>query len=144
VQTIAGVRAFANAFGSAASHGPYLRGNIILTGPDVTELLNIATGKPGHAFDQIDDPPLYTAADCPRYQGMSGPNCGASAAAASASAIRVRGNEVGATGSAGSAEELAAVRSVAAQVTHLPPSQIPDLADLLLGPLLRGSVTVIQ
>jgi virulence factor Mce-like protein len=146
VQTIAGFRAFANAFGSAASSGPYLKGNIILTGPDVSKLLAISLGAPGHAFDQIDDPPLYRPQDCPRYQGMVGPNCGGSAGAASLSsrALTVDGNVGGATGSVGSQQELAAVRSAAASLTGVPAARIPDVADFMLGPLLRGSVTVIR
>jgi virulence factor Mce-like protein len=145
VQTIAGFRAFARAFGSASSSGPYIRTNIVLTGADVSELFPIITGAQGHAFDAIDDPPVYTSADCPRYQGMDGPNCGASAGTSGAHArvITTGTDYSGNVSSIGSRQEVFAVRSAASAMTGIPLTRIPEAVDLVLGPLLRGSPTVV-
>ncbi|MGN6608937.1 MAG: MCE family protein [Jatrophihabitans sp.] len=143
VDTIDGFRAFGQAFSSAASSGPYLKTNILLTGVDVAELFPIIAGGEGHAFDGIDDPPVYTGADCPRYGDRTGPNCGARAATARARVLTTGTSYGGTADSVGSRRELDAVRAAASALTGLPTASIPDAADLLLGPLLRGSATVI-
>jgi hypothetical protein len=51
----------------------------------------------------------------------------------------------GGASSVGSAREQAAVRAAAATITGLPVSQLSDATiDLLLGPLLRGSTTLVR
>ena len=146
VDTIAGFRAFATAFGSATADGPWLNAAVYLTGPNLAELMPLVAGKPSNALSRISDPPLYTSADCPRYAGLDGPNCGATAGTAGTSArVITTGLDYGGTSaSVGSRTEIFAVRNAAAAMTKLPESQIPDVVDLLLGPLLRGIPTVIR
>ena len=148
-QTILGFKVFADTFNGTLAQGPYLNANILLTGADFTQLLPTAAGKQGNVFHAIVNPPEYTAADCPRYDGASGPNCGAARAAA-ARVTRVQvfrtGHDFGGTStSIGSARESRAVRATASALTHVPVSQLPaGIVDVLLGPLLRGVPTLLQ
>lgn len=145
-QTIDGFKAFADTFATAASHGPYLKVNIILTGANLAMLFNVAAGQQGHVFDSVTDPVLYGPADCPRYPGLAGPNCGSAAAPSDASVQLLTtgpgGN--GTVGSVGSPAEVAAAQAAASQITGVPQDQIPPAVDLLMGPLLRGAVTVVR
>jgi phospholipid/cholesterol/gamma-HCH transport system substrate-binding protein len=145
--TIAGFRAFANTFNDTLANGPYLNANILLTGADFTELLPAAAGRKGNVFHAIVNPPEYTPADCPRYDGASGPNCGASASSRTSSPrVLTTGDNYGGTSSSiGSAAESDAVVAAASTITSTPESQLPaGVLDVLLGPLLRGTPTLVQ
>jgi phospholipid/cholesterol/gamma-HCH transport system substrate-binding protein len=144
--TINGFKQFATTFAQTMSSGPYVKANILLTGVNFAELFNAIVGGEGHVFDSVSDPPEYTAADCPRYAGADGPNCGSAAGPAGASArILTTGQDYGGTSSSiGSNQELFAVRSAASTIIGQPAASIPDVVDLLLGPLLRGTPTVIR
>jgi phospholipid/cholesterol/gamma-HCH transport system substrate-binding protein len=144
--TLKGFKQFADTFNKALAGGS-LKANLLLTGADFTELINVAAGQQGKVFQTIVNPPLYTSADCPRYDGASGPNCGAGAGANSAhTQLLTTGDEYGGTSSSvGSAKEARAVRAAASSLTKVPESHLHDATtDLLLGPLLRGSATVIR
>jgi virulence factor Mce-like protein len=146
--TIAGFKAFADTFNQTLSSGPYLKANLLLTGADFAQLVNVAAGQKGNVFHAIVDPKEYTSADCPRYDGASGPNCGAGAATTSATQGRVltTGTSYGGSStSVGSPKELAAVRAAAGTITGIPERNLVDATvDLLLGPILRGSATVVR
>jgi phospholipid/cholesterol/gamma-HCH transport system substrate-binding protein len=144
--TLKGFKQFADTFNKALAGGS-LKANLLLTGADFTELINVAAGQPGKVFQSIVDPTLYTPADCPRYDGASGPNCGAGAGTNSArTQLLTTGSGYGGTSSSvGSAKEVQAVRAAASSITRLPESRLNDATtDLLLGPLLRGTATVIR
>ena len=145
-ETISGFKAFADTFSKALAGGPYLKVDIVLTGVNLATIPALIAGQPGHTFDDVSDPPGYTAADCPRYPGDSGPDCPAAAAPADASARPIgTGTGYGGTASSiGSPREKAVVQSAAASIIGEPASQVPaDLADLLLGPLLRGRPAIL-
>jgi phospholipid/cholesterol/gamma-HCH transport system substrate-binding protein len=144
--TINGFKSFADTFSGALASGPYLKVNIILTGANLAALFNIAVGQQGTVFKSVSDPPGYTSAECPRYAGSSGPNCGGALAPSDASStILTTGSETGSPdATVGSSREVQVVRGAASAITGVPASQIPDFADLMIGPLLRGVPTVIQ
>jgi virulence factor Mce-like protein len=143
VETIEGFKAFADTFNATLARGPYLRANLLLTGADFTRLANVAGGAPGTVFHEIVNPKEYTSADCPRYAGASGPNC-----PTVSSAVRVlsTGSNYGGTSSSvGSVREVRVVRAAAGTITHVPPTALSgSVVDLLLGPLLRGTPTLLQ
>jgi virulence factor Mce-like protein len=146
IETLDGFKAFADTFNETLASGPYLRANLLLTGADFTRLLNVAGGQPGTVFHEIENPPQYTAADCPRYDGASGPNCGSGAASAAHVRVLSTGANYGGTSSSvGSDREIRAVRAAGASLTRLPGAQLSSgVLDLLLGPLLRGVPTLVQ
>jgi virulence factor Mce-like protein len=143
VDTIGGFKAFADTFNGTLAKGPYLRANLLLTGADFTRLVNVAGGAPGSVFHAIVNPKPYTAADCPRYAGASGPNCGSTTA--QLRALTTGTGYGGTSSSIGSASEIRAVRAAATTLTRLPDSELSgSVVDVLLGPLLRGVPTLVQ
>ncbi|HEV7207011.1 MAG TPA: MCE family protein [Jatrophihabitans sp.] len=143
--TIHGFKQFADTFDQTLTSGS-LKVNVLLTGADFAQLLPVAAGQKGTVFQAIVDPPLYTPADCPRYAGAIGPNCSGAGTNAAAERLLTSGLGYGGTsGAVGSAQEVRTIRAAAASITHLPAGQLHDATtDLLLGPLLRGSVTVVR
>jgi virulence factor Mce-like protein len=90
--------------------------------------------------------------DCPRYGSMAGPNCGAGSAqpaqsaADSSAATPLTASEVTSAGSAGvgpvgSAAEKRTLADILGPMLAAQgaPDTVPDIADLLVGPMLRGS-----
>lgn len=77
----------------------------------------------------------YTAADCPRYPGMNGPNCGNATPSSSQTRTTQPPEYGGSVGSVGSPEETNLLDDLL--------GDNGDIGDLLLGPLLRGSTVVI-
>lgn len=79
----------------------------------------------------LDRPYPYSPADCPRYPGLAGPNCGAPPPG-------------GPIGPVGSPPELDAMRQLAPLLPAPPaaPPPSPDVLGLLLGPVVRGSEVV--
>lgn len=81
----------------------------------------------------LDRPYPYTPADCPRYPGLAGKNCG-------------RGGSAGPIGPVGSPQELEMMRQLAPLLPPGPGPQTaapsPDVLGLLLGPMVRGSQVV--
>jgi ABC-type transporter Mla subunit MlaD len=146
-ETIAGFKTCADTFNQTLASGPYLKANLLLTGADFAQLVNVASGQKGNVFHAIVNPKEYTSADCPRYAGASGPNCGSSAATSSAGdRLLTTGTNYGGTDtSVGSPKEIAAVRAAASTITQLPERDLADATvDLLLGPILRGSATIVR
>ncbi len=143
-QTLNGFDNWSKAFTAAESHGPYLSfsGDIIIQGS--VQLVAAALGVPGSSElveqglgPEYFNPATYTAADCPTYQGESGPNCphaSASTAAAGASTSIPGGS--GANG----VMTTAATQKASVQVaTGLDKGKTPPSAavtTLLLQPLL--------
>ncbi len=82
----------------------------------------------------LDRPYPYTPADCPRYPGLAGKNCGAGSGSA------------GPIGPVGSPQELDAMRQLAPLLPPAPGPQTaapsPDVLGLMLGPMVRGSQVV--
>jgi virulence factor Mce-like protein len=148
IDTISGFRAFARTFNATLADGPYLNANLLLTGADFTQLTNTAAGGKGNVFHAIVNPPEYTPADCPRYDGADGANCPTGRAAAAAQHVRVMttGTNYGGTSSSvGSTREISAVSAAASTITRMPQANlVPAVVDLLLGPLLRGTPTILQ
>jgi phospholipid/cholesterol/gamma-HCH transport system substrate-binding protein len=141
--TIQGFKAFADTF-STVIHGSSARGTLTLTGANLAQLIPMLTNGTGHIFDASDNPPLYTSANCPRYGSMAGSNCsGAAGASASAQLLTSGSGFGGGVSSIGSASEQSTVTS-AGQLISGDSNLNPTVADLLLGPLLRGSVTVLR
>lgn len=82
----------------------------------------------------------YTAADCPRYPGLDGPNCGQPVPRERKSSARDDVPQLGgAVGPVGSRQELQTLDDVLGDDT------LGDngIAGVLLGPLLRGSTVVM-
>ncbi|PRX45418.1 virulence factor Mce-like protein [Prauserella shujinwangii] len=98
----------------------------------------------------LDDPYPYTAADCPRYPGMAGPNCGATTPQRDRQPEE-RPPEGGTAGPVGGPREqetmrrlaplLPDPRGTAGDTADQPPSA--DLLSLLLGPMVRGNRVVV-
>ena len=145
--TIAGFKAFADTFNQTLSSGPYLKANLLLTGADFAQLINVAAGQKGNVFHAIVNPPEYTTADCPHYDGAAGPNCGSGAGTNTARArLLTTGTGYGGTmTSVGSGRERQAIRAAASTITQIPQGDLSDAtADLLLGPMLRGTPTMVR
>jgi phospholipid/cholesterol/gamma-HCH transport system substrate-binding protein len=89
-QTLNGFDKWSKAFAAAESHGPYLSFSGDLTIQGSVQAVAAALGVPGSSQlveeglgPEFFNPPTYTAADCPTYQGESGPNCPHAAASSS-------------------------------------------------------------
>jgi phospholipid/cholesterol/gamma-HCH transport system substrate-binding protein len=142
-QVLNGFDKWSKAFAAAESHGPYLAfaGDIIVQGS--AQLVAAALGVPGS--DQLVEqglgaeffnPATYTAADCPTYQGESGPNCPHAAASGRASAASGPGAANGTNGVMTTSATQAASVEIATGLSggKAPPS--PAVATLLLQPVL--------
>lgn len=89
-----------------------------------------------------EEPHPYTAADCPRYPGLSGPNCG-TADVARSSATPIYGGTVGSVGSQTERTTLAEIMAGApdrASGTAEPSGAV----GVLLGPLVRGTQVIMR
>ncbi len=142
-QVLNGFDKWSKAFAAAESHGPYLSfaGDITIQGSAQT--VAAALGVPGS--DQLIEqglgpeyfnPATYTAADCPTYQGESGPNCSQAPAAARAAGGSGRG---GASGTDGVMTTTATQSASVKIATGLSGGKAPAsaaVATLLLQPVL--------
>jgi virulence factor Mce-like protein len=141
-QVLNGFDKWSKAFAEAESHGPYLSfaGDITIQGS--TQTVGAALGVPGS--DQLIEqglgpeffnPSTYTAADCPRYQGESGPNCPHASPAARATGQSGPGGADGTNGVMTTATQSASVKiATGLSGGKAPPS--PAVATLLLQPVL--------
>ncbi|MFL6241380.1 MAG: MCE family protein [Actinomycetes bacterium] len=73
-------------------------------------------------------------------QAANYPHPGVSAATVAANDAALRSSAYGDIGPVGSADENDIVNLVSAPMLNVPPQDVPSLADVLLGPLMRGSV----
>jgi virulence factor Mce-like protein len=91
----------------------------------------------------LNDAYPYTAADCPRYPGLAGPNCGA----APPPTHQTPPAPGGSSGSVGSPQEQQTLHQLVPLLPTNPGQQLNQvgqgLLDLLLGPLLRGSQVTV-
>jgi virulence factor Mce-like protein len=145
-RTVSGFKSFADAFSAALTSGPYLRVNVLATGVNTAALGPLLANQPTQVLAGITDPTLYTTAQCPRYEGASGPNCpsGTTPPTTDSPALRAaRAALEHASASADGTQEITALRTLVAAAAHVPADSVPDAVDLVLGPLLRGSATVI-
>ena len=143
-QTLQGLDGWAKTWVAAEAKGPYLTltaapivvknaADLALTalgGPDEARLLAGALG-PG-----VVDPPTYSAADCPRYGSLTGRNC--SGVNSTAAAVLTELGPV--TILPEPAQQQAAATIAAGLDDGVPPSS-PDVATLLLSPVLTHMVT---
>jgi phospholipid/cholesterol/gamma-HCH transport system substrate-binding protein len=123
-------------------HGGSSSVNVVISGINSAGLVPVLLGQKTEVVEKLVDPPTYTAAQCPRYPG-AGPNC-STAAARTATTYAITTAAGGNVGTAGSPQETAAVRAVASAITGIPPDQIPEATDLLIGSLLRNAATVVS
>jgi phospholipid/cholesterol/gamma-HCH transport system substrate-binding protein len=146
-QTIAGLQQFAKTFAEISSSGPYLNIDLVLTGVNFAQLLQVESGGTGHVFDAISDPPLYTNANCPHYDGASGPDCVSVTHGGKvvAQMIGTGASYGGTSSSVGSPSEVAVLAHADSLLTgkQTTPQQA-SIVDILLGPLLRGLPAVVR
>ncbi|NIJ12046.1 virulence factor Mce-like protein [Saccharomonospora amisosensis] len=115
--------------------------NLFLDGANRTFATGVFNIEAGLTLDQ---PYPYTAADCPRYPGMEGPNCGA--ARRPRPPLPLPG---GTAGPVGSELERSQLRELAPLLPGTGPRQSRqddsgDLLSLLLGPMVRGNRVVVR
>jgi virulence factor Mce-like protein len=143
--TLAGFRAFGATFNKVV-HGNAIRVNVLITGLDLATIPALVGGQEEPVL-KIRNPPEYTTADCPHYGAQAGPNCGGGSPDSRHERLLTTTDRSwgGSVGSVGSPAEQRIVRSAASTLTHLPKSRIdPVLTDLLLGPVLRGTPTIVS
>jgi len=111
-------------------------------GAAVVASLGGPTGRPAadQAFAAMLNPPTYSAADCPRYPGMAGPNCASASPADTSTPAATPGGNVGPVGSPA---EQRAVQLLLGQITGVPPAQVPGFTDIYVGPVLRGTTVLV-
>lgn len=81
----------------------------------------------------LEDPFPYTAADCPRYPGLDGPNCG-----------QTTGGTVGPVGSPAEESKLRQITGAPGPGPEAAQSEPgSDLLSMLFGPIVRGSEVTI-
>ncbi len=143
-ETLSGFDKWSKAFAAAESHGPYLSFSGDLTIQGSVQAVAAALGVPGSSQlveqglgPQFFNPPTYTAADCPTYQGESGPNCPRAVASAPAG---------GASGHVAGVMTTAATQRASVKIaTGLSGGKTPPsaaVATLLLQPVLLQLVKV--
>jgi phospholipid/cholesterol/gamma-HCH transport system substrate-binding protein len=143
-QVLNGFDKWSKAFAAAESHGPYLSfaGDITIQGS--AQAVAAALGVPGSdklveqgLGPEYFNPATYTAADCPTYQGESGPNCPQAAASARSTG---GSGQASSTSGAGGVMTTAATQAASVKIAtglsggKAPPS--PAVATLLLQPVL--------
>jgi phospholipid/cholesterol/gamma-HCH transport system substrate-binding protein len=138
-ELLSGLSKFSNAFLAAEANGPYLSVTATVDVKNPADLgIAILGGSPSTLIDAISaglgkqyvNPPLYTAADCPRFGSLS--NCGG--AKTGVEAAEFASNVLPA------ATETDAVGQIYQSVTGRPPAN-PTVSSLLLSPVLEGLVT---
>ncbi len=136
---LSGLDKFANAFLAATANGPYLSATATVNVINPADLgIAILGGSPSTLIDAISaglgsqyvNPPLYTAADCPRFGSLS--NCGGVTtgedAAGSVSDVLP------------ASAETQAVSQIYQSAAGRPPANA-SVSSLLLSPVLEGLVT---
>jgi virulence factor Mce-like protein len=134
-ELLTGLGKFADAFVAAESNGPYLSVSATVKVINPADLgIAILGGSPSTLIDAISaglgpqyvNPPLYTAADCPRFGSLS--NCGGVTTGKDADGVLP------------AATETEAVGQIYQSVAGRPPANAA-VSSLLLSPLLEGLVT---
>ena len=121
--------------------------NVLITGVDLAEVLG-RRRRAGRARPAHHRPAALHARRLPALRRRRpGPNCGAAGPNSRHERLLTTTgtNWGGDSASVGSRTEQRVVRSAASTITHLPAARIdPVLADLLLGPILRGTPTFVS
>ena len=140
--SITGFKSLADALNSTFHNGhPTI--NVIISGINSAGLVPVLLGQKTDVVDKLVDPTQYSAQQCPRYPGASGPNCPTGDSASSASAVVLSTSATGNVSSIGQPTEVAAVRAILSAATGMSAAQVPAAMDLLLGPMLHGTTTVV-
>lgn len=116
-----------------------LRANAYVAGINIAGILQTYLGKPSVVLASSADPPLYTAADCPRYPGAAGPNC----AVAQVGAVSTSASRQTPGSSVGGAQATEVATLLASKITGLKPGQITPGIGALLAPLLMGGTVIL-
>jgi ABC-type transporter Mla subunit MlaD len=89
-------------------------------------------------------PAAYTAADCPRYPGLSGPNCGNAVPKDGTLVMPPPGAQPsgGTSGPVGSGQEQNTIGALFPDLLDPTQTNTTGLLDLLAGPILRGTQVV--
>ena len=142
-QTLSGFDKWSKAFAAAESHGPYLSFAGAITIQGSVQAVAAALGVPGSSQlveqglgPEFFNPATYTAADCPTYQGESGPNCPHAAASAPADGGtgHTASNGVNGVMTTPATQQAAVKIATGLSGGKTPPS--PAVATLLLQPVL--------
>jgi phospholipid/cholesterol/gamma-HCH transport system substrate-binding protein len=142
--SITGFRSFATALNSTFHNGRASL-NVVISGINTSALVPLLLGQPSQVVQKLVDPPTYTAAQCPRYPGAAADSCNAAAAQNDAAIRLVTGANTGGTASsAGDPNEVAAVRAMVSAITGAPADSVPNAVDMIIGPLLHNTTTVIR
>lgn len=133
-KTLQGLQAWTSAWTSAITPNHTMRATIFLPVPDPYSFVGAGTLPQQNAqrlaadqaFHTYLDPDTYTAADCPRYGALAGPNCGGASRQAMTSHAMTRGQQ-----------------SALATVGERLDGRYDDSAvtALLLGPVLAGAAS---
>jgi phospholipid/cholesterol/gamma-HCH transport system substrate-binding protein len=119
---------------------------------DLGKFLGSLTVTDGRRFglDAVLDSgslPAYGAADCPKYPGLSGPDCAGAAPKATASKATAASQSIGVTyggiGPVDSVAEKLVLGQVLAALVGVPTENFGDVGELLIGPLLRGTTVLL-
>lgn len=124
--TVTGFRDVGTALNSTLRNGrAYV--NVLTTGVATSDLVPVLLGQPSNVTDAVADPRGYSAADCPRYPGATGPNCGGSSARQAAVI----------TSGSGPAASSRMVRTLVGSMSGVPAGEVPGAVSVVLGPVLR-------
>jgi phospholipid/cholesterol/gamma-HCH transport system substrate-binding protein len=139
---------------------PCLLGTLVAVQPRADEVfrdgrmhITLEITRDGGKYVPGRDEPVYGARNGPDCHGMPNPpipapeypindgyDYGAGPGAAKRIPIGTPGTVQGPMGSAGTAEEQSVVRPIVGAALGVPPVEVPDIAVILWGPLLRGAV----
>jgi len=90
-----------------------------------------------------DRGPYTLPTDCPRYPGAAGPNCPDYRKGAPNGAVQATGYDA-LVDPSGSAAEQERVAGLVGPASGLDPAAVPGLADVLFGPVLRGTEVTLS
>lgn len=144
-RTVLGFRNVGQALNSIVRNGR-AQIDIVVAGANTAALVAVIGGQRTDVADGSADPRGYTTADCPRYIGAAGPNCRSAAANSERAIVLTSGRHFsGRVGGAGSEPEQQIVTTVAGRLAGVSPKTLSaPVADLILGPLLRGTPLVLK
>lgn len=144
--SITGFRNLATALNSTFHNGRASL-NVVISGINTSGLVPLLLGQRSEVLQKLADPQTYGAAQCPRYPGVAGGGCTGTTAAPRDDAtvlLRTGQGSGGAASSSGDPGEVAAMRAVVSAITGAAPDSIPGAIDMIVGPLLRNTTTVIR
>jgi len=143
---------------------PCLLGTLVAVQPRADEVfrdgrmhITLEITRDGGKYVPGRDEPVYGARNGPDCHGIPNPpvpapefpvddgyDYGAGPGAAKRTPVGTSGTVQGPMGSAGTAEEQSIVRPIVGAALGVPPVEVPDIAVILWGPLLRGAVVNVR